>query len=418
MKKLKLLLLLAFLFDVTSSSHISCGRAFIPCETENGILEGQATVTRPRVYGISSAHFTRQRVPEPLVRVTAHEAMREVRTFFETDVNQKTDIKSPLYSTIRQFANLYPLQDKAKNFSEAAYVSNIMSLRLKKLGLREADITLGLDPKVLMNTELGTVCPRAANEPCDVKQYRSITGGCNNVKKPLWGAAFEPFNRLGGSAYSDGIMGPRESKLQKELPNVRILSNELFSHPSSENKIVSELVSFWLYFIGSDIAQSVPAQVLTPDGPVLLPCCEPGFIHADCDPIYISPDDSLYSKFFVKCLPHTRSLPAPRDLCTLGPREQTNVVTSFLDGSQIYGSTLEQQKKLRAKDGKLLTSSLSGVSDLLPLDPETNNYCQSGFRRKCFLSGTSDVNILPEVSALHLLFVRQHNHVADALKVS
>lgn len=48
----------------------------------------------------------------------------------------------------------------------------------------------------------------------------------------------------------------------------------------------------------------------------------------------------------------------------------------------------------------------------------SGEYCQSAHpRKKCFQSGTNDANILPEIGALHTLWHRQHNRVADRLKV-
>ena len=53
-----------------------------------------------------------------------------------------------------------------------------------------------------------------------------------------------------------------------------------------------------------------------------------------------------------------RSSPAPRRDCTLGPRDQINQITSFIDASNIYGSTAEEQGELR-----LMKSGEEGFDD-------------------------------------------------------
>jgi peroxidase len=45
-----------------------------------------------------------------------------------------------------------------------------------------------------------------------------------------------------------------------------------------------------------------------------------------------------------------RSTPSPRPDCSLGPREQINQATSFMDASSVYGSTLKDQLALRKKE--------------------------------------------------------------------
>ena len=55
----------------------------------------------------------------------------------------------------------------------------------------------------------------------------------------------------------------------------------------------------------------------------------------------------FYSRYNKTCMEFVRSSPAPRPDCALGPRDQINQITSYLDGSNIYGSTAEDQHELR-----------------------------------------------------------------------
>lgn len=67
-----------------------------------------------------------------------------------------------------------------------------------------------------------------------------------------------------------------------------------------------------------------------------------------------------------------RSVATPRADCKLAPREQLNQPTSYIDGSQIYGGSLETQKSLRTFEGGQLLSSLSNNYQFLPR--QTNGY--------------------------------------------
>lgn len=84
-------------------------------------------------------------------------------------------------------------------------------------------------------------------------------------------------------------------------------------------------------------------------------------------------------------------------------RTQINKNTAWLDGSQIYGSDKATAHKLRSFErGKLLTSS----GNLLPRDGK-------GF----FISGDSRVNENVGLTALHTLFMREHNRFCDQIAV-
>lgn len=39
------------------------------------------------------------------------------------------------------------------------------------------------------NTSLGRGCPLPREAPCPPRKFRAYSGHCNNVQRPLWGAA-------------------------------------------------------------------------------------------------------------------------------------------------------------------------------------------------------------------------------------
>ncbi|VDL83794.1 unnamed protein product [Nippostrongylus brasiliensis] len=99
---------------------------------------------------------------------------------------------------------------------------------------------------------------------------------------------------------------------------------------------------------------------------------------------------------------------APKHSCALGPREQANLASSYLDASVIYGSSPERAKQLRSFSHGLLRTN----GDMPQID--SNAKCQSEGR--CALSGSDDVNILPGVTAMHTVLIKQHNRIARQLR--
>ena len=86
---------------------------------------------------------------------------------------------------------------------------------------------------------------------------------------------------------------------------------------------------------------------------------------------------------YAQCLTFVVSFPHPIPV----PREQVNSVTSFLDGSAVYGSGKELQHELREKLADGTPGFLMRLSpgDLLPRNPEEN--CNHRPGEFCFLAG-------------------------------
>ncbi|KAK3087688.1 hypothetical protein FSP39_009192 [Pinctada imbricata] len=244
---------------------------------------------------------------------------------------------------------------------------------------------------------------------CDTDyKYRTIDGTCNNLKHPQWGSASTAQARFLEAHYDNGYDSPRNTGTHgAKLPSARVISNIL--HRSTEKTdfdphLTVMHMSYGQYLDHDLIATPIVMGINNSD----LQCCGVDEIGPECIPIDIPTDDPYYNR---SCMSLTRSSPAPRVDRVPGAREQLNEVTSYIDASTVYGSDDEIAASLRTfKKGLLITES----HERLP----------SGGKSKCFLETEADycqkagdkrVNVVPNLGALHLLFVREHNRIAERL---
>jgi len=255
---------------------------------------------------------------------------------------------------------------------------------------------------------------------CDTSaRYRTFTGRCNNLRFPAFGSALQTLRRLQPSQYQDEVSIPRQSSLVEPgipLPNPRSLSSTLHKQQEEPDSSHSLLLMQWGQFIDHDMA-SVPGHRGPEGAPLDCQFCSSGREHPGCYPILLPNTDQFYRRR--GCMNFVRSLPGQRQI---GPREQLNQVTAFLDGSMIYGSSACEAAKLRDGDmpGLLDTTShpLSRPNaPLKALPPLTkdNPDCQ-GENGNCFLAGDERVNEHPGLAIFHTVFIREHNAVARTLK--
>jgi hypothetical protein len=112
------------------------------------------------------------------------------------------------------------------------------------------------------------------------------------------------------------------------------------------------------------------------------------------------------------------------DLTLTNPRQQINANTSYLDLSQVYGSTVFVADALRAHvSGLLKTTSLNLLpynslvyftqAQLNALHMANDSHAVSN--DKLFAAGDVRANETVELTALQTLFVRNHNRIADEL---
>lgn len=149
-------------------------------------------------------------------------------------------------------------------------------------------------------------------------------------------------------------------------------------------------------------------------------CCKRR--HPNCKPIKIPDNDPLYSRFNQKCMDFKRSLAGLRPNCALGPRVHINTITATIDGNTIYGSTKDVADQLRTFSGGLLKTTDSfkrmNLKPLLPpqlIKPDLDCFERPNTQTFCFLGGDERVNEQPTLTAMHTLYVRDHNRIANQL---
>ncbi|XP_064881099.1 thyroid peroxidase [Oncorhynchus nerka] len=324
---------------------------------------------------------------------------------------------------------LYILKDRASRRHKRALVASEL-VSLEDLALI-ADLS-GCPPPVL---------PAFCHNDCLANKYRSISGVCNNRQKPFWGTANSALARWLPAEYEDGEREPKgwnHGQLYNgfQLPPVHEVSKKILqssSRPMLLDAAYCQMLVDWGQYIDHDISftpQSTSRAAFL-GGLDCLKTCEN---INPCFPIETFPDDKLSGNR--SCVPFFRSSPAcfsgnaqavTTDIKQVLQRQQMNSITSFLDASTVYGHTPYLQSALRDlsnSEGRLAVNSrftdLSG-RPYLPFVPNTPSPCfqdpgdAQGERVDCFLAGDSRVNEVLTLVALHTLWMREHNRIAEAL---
>ena len=249
---------------------------------------------------------------------------------------------------------------------------------------------------------------------CADSKYRTLDGSCNNLYNPYWGKANVCHLRLIPSAYDDGVSSPKTYSVRGSyLPAPRVLST-LAHDPRPERAYYTHMKMAWGQFLQHDITLT-PTSVSDYKGGVIKCCPYPS--HPQCFAINIPPGDYYLSRYNQSCMEFVRSAPCP--LCTLGPRQQVNQATSFIDLSPVYGSSTSKAASLRTYRDGLLKVSIACGKEILSVAPGGGweGQCSPGIKgQPCFTAGDPRVNQHPGLQSLHVVFLRLHNQHARGLK--
>uniref|UniRef100_A0A1I7VHT5 Chorion peroxidase n=1 Tax=Loa loa TaxID=7209 RepID=A0A1I7VHT5_LOALO len=406
-------------------SNIPCGASFTPCSRTalafglpSNIVNEDETQPQRHSSKIKGRYTD---IKKLISRQSIINAMKEAKDEIDILFNQ-TEIN--IFKSINAFDgepseitwNMINKIDRyAKKLSYSSQISIAATEKLYNSGLTSEQIFYGLPTMDLSDTVISSICPVNLITECPISEYRTYSGHCNNVNNPLWGASSEPMQRFLKPTYANKISKPRISINGLTLPNARQISHNIISEPTDRHTLCSMMIAQWAMFIHEDISHTGITTLYEGDKSKSLLCCNKKYIHPDCYPIEVNENDTTYSKL-TQCLPYVRTATLPRENCSLGPREQINQVTSYLDASHIYGSNMERVNKLRAyRNGFLLTQQNSRYHSLLR---NTNDGTCTSNRssQRCFLSGGEFTNLFPTQTALHTIWLRQHNNIAKQLK--
>lgn len=212
------------------------------------------------------------------------------------------------------------------------------------------------------------------NDPDNEGTTRPVDGTASNIENPEWGAAGQTLLRLASENFEDGIW-----EIEDDLASPREISNAVVAQEGDtvNSFDVSDLFWVWGQFIDHDIDLTVSGTTYEPidipdnDG-YFDPEIDMGFFRAD--PVSGTGVETA--------------------------AQYTNEITSFMDGSMVYGSDAGTAAALRTGDGKLLLDEFGLVAFT------DDGSALAGDIRAAENSG---------LYAIQTLFAREHNTWVDKL---
>jgi hypothetical protein len=226
---------------------------------------------------------------------------------------------------------------------------------------------------------------------------RSMDGWGNNLREPELGMANRELLRKAGVSFVYGLTGEPLA----DLADPRMISNmvSVQSGPMPNSVGATDMVWQWGQFLDHDISltpEASPRETVR----LLIPRGDPVF-----DPFGSG----------LRTMPFNRSALDPASGTGAdNPREQVNTITAFIDASNVYGSDEERVRALRTNDGtgRLKTSA---EGRYLPYNDDDLDNDRGNARRTLFVAGDIRANEQLGLTAMHTLFVREHNRLAGVI---
>ncbi|XP_046346605.2 peroxidasin-like isoform X1 [Haliotis rufescens] len=309
--------------------------------------------------------------------------------------------------------NTYELDDHEENYRELVSPSHL-SLIANMSGCRNQ----------YQNIDCSNTCFH--------RKYRTLDGTCNNFNQPDWGASNKAFLRLLEPIYENGFNTPvgwvRSRRYNgQQLPSPRLISSLMMSTSHvTEDEDYTHMLMQWGQFMDHDMSlapQSVSFARFS-DGRRCNESCE------NISPCFPIPVPNSDGRVHTRCLGFSRSSATCNTgstsifYHTVSPRQQINSLTTFIDASNVYGSTPREAESLRDLSnnrGLLRVGSLTlRGSRYLPFDDDSLSHvdCQIEPSKRhvpCFRAGDHRANEHLALTAMHTLWLREHNRIATII---
>jgi peroxidase len=217
--------------------------------------------------------------------------------------------------------------------------------------------------------------------------FRTIDGSNNNRADPTLNQANTDFARVGPANFADGFNEMTTGPNPREISNIVVAQEDAGEdgpHLIDDNGIaLSGMMYAWGQFIDHDL--DLQKNATTTDISITVPE----------DDQFLPPGSSI---------PLTRAAIDPATGVPGKPATAINTVTGWFDGSQIYGSDAATAASLRTADGHMKMSE----GDNLPIVDSPQGLA--------FAAGDVRAQENPDLTALQVLFVREHNYQVDRLQ--
>src|SRR5438093_3668171 len=236
---------------------------------------------------------------------------------------------------------------------------------------------------------------------------RTLDGSQNNLTHPSWGQAGTQYLRVGHANYADGISAMVSG------PSPRYVSNRVFND-RGQNIFSEGGVTNWGWVWGQFLDHDIGLRDETSTGSAALP-----FNAGD-------PLESFRNDFGAISFSRT---PAAPGTGVATPRQQINTISSYIDASNVYGTTKDRLLWLRA--GPLSPGAMPGAALMLTTDGYLPRRSARGDDAsappmdlmgallatpdRAVVAGDVRANENSALTMMHTLFAREHNRIVAAL---